>query len=77
VGSCISRRPGHPNADKENTPLAGEEHGGVAPNNRLFMDAVLYVGKTGIPWRDLPAAYGRWDSVYHRFNRWCKKGRGR
>ncbi len=51
------------------------QHGGVAPDNRLFINAILYVSKTGIPWRDLPAAYGQWDIVYHRYNRWCKKGR--
>ena len=47
----------------------------MAPDNRRFINAILYVSKTGIPWRDLPAAYGQWDVVYHRYNRWCKKGR--
>ena len=51
------------------------QHGGVAPNNRRFINAILYVSKTGIPWRDLPTGYGQWDVVYHRYNRWCKKGR--
>ena len=49
-------------------------HGGVARDNRLFINAIWYVGKTGIPWRDLPERFGKWDTVYHRFNEWCKKG---
>jgi transposase len=49
-------------------------HGGVARDNRGFINAVWYVAKTGIPWRDLPERFGKWDTVYHRFNEWCKKG---
>lgn len=49
-------------------------HGGVARDNRLFVNAVWYVAKTGIQWRDLPVRFGKWDTVYHRFNEWCKKG---
>jgi transposase len=47
---------------------------GIKADNRLFVDAVLFVGKTGIQWRDLPARYGKWNSVYVRFNRWSKAG---
>jgi transposase len=49
-------------------------HGGVAKDNRLFINAVWYVTKTGIPWKDLPERFGKWDTVYHRFNQWSKKG---
>ena len=49
-------------------------HGGVAKDNRGFLNAVWYVAKTGIPWRDLPDRFGKWDTVFHRFNEWCKKG---
>ena len=49
--------------------------GGIAADNRRFLNAILYVAKTGIPWRDLPAQYGKWDTAYHRYNEWCKKGR--
>src|SRR5216684_240214 len=49
-------------------------HGGVAKDNRKFINAVWFVSKTGIPWRDLPARFGKWDTVFHRFNEWCKKG---
>lgn len=49
-------------------------HGGVAKDNRLFINAVWFIAKTGIPWRDLPERFGKWDTVFHRFNEWSKKG---
>ena len=49
-------------------------HGGVAKDNRLFVNAIWFIAKTGIPWRDLPERFGKWDTVFHRFNAWCKKG---
>ena len=49
--------------------------GGVADDNRRFLNAVIYINKTGVPCRDLPLSFGLWDAVYHRFNEWCKKGR--
>ena len=42
--------------------------------DRLFLDAVLYRLKTGIPWRDLPERFGPWKTVYNRFNRWSQYG---
>src|SRR5215469_9605136 len=42
--------------------------------NRLFVDAVLYRYRTGIPWRDLPARFGDWKIVHQRFGRWAKSG---
>jgi len=42
--------------------------------DRLFVEAVLYRTRTGIPWRDLPACFGAWDAVYQRFRRWEKGG---
>jgi transposase len=51
------------------------QHGGVAKDNRLFIDAVLYVARTGIPWEDLPARFGKHNSAWRRFDRWAKKGR--
>jgi transposase len=41
---------------------------------RLFIEAVLFRAKTGLPWRDLPERFGPWKSVYNRFNNWAKKG---
>ena len=43
-------------------------------DNRLFVNAVLYVLKTGVPWEDLPARYGKPNTVWKRFDRWCAAG---
>jgi transposase len=51
------------------------QHGGVARDNRLFIDAILYVARTGIPWEDLPERFGKHNTVWRRFDRWAKKGR--
>lgn len=42
--------------------------------DRLFVDAVLYRTKTGLPWRDLPERFGPWKTIYNRFNNWARKG---
>ena len=47
---------------------------GPAGERRRFVDAVLYVAKTGIPWRDLPARFGNWNAVWRRFDRWARAG---
>jgi transposase len=43
-------------------------------NDRLFLEAIAWVLRTGAPWRDLPPEYGNWKTIYNRFNRWVKKG---
>ena len=43
-------------------------------DNKLFVEGVIYVIKTGIPWRYLPKEYGKWYNVWQRFNRWSNKG---
>jgi transposase len=48
--------------------------GGTAKNNRLFVEAVLYRYRAGIPWRDLPARFGDFRVVHTRFSRWSKSG---
>ena len=48
--------------------------GGTAADNRLFVEAVLYRYRAGVPWRDLPERFGDWKIVYQRFNRWAKSG---
>jgi transposase len=45
-----------------------------AQSDRMFLEAVLYVARTGIPWRDLPEHFGTWDAVYNRFRRWEARG---
>src|SRR2546423_15369753 len=41
--------------------------------DRLFVDAVIFRARTGIPWRDLPERFGRWKGVYNRFRNWAQK----
>ena len=48
--------------------------GVTAKNNRLFVEAVLYRYRAGIPWRDLPERFGHFKVVHTRFSRWSKKG---
>lgn len=49
---------------------------GPAPKlpDRDFFEALLYLARTGVPWRDLPAEFGNWDAVYARFRRWVASG---
>ena len=47
---------------------------GPKADNRLFVDAVLWVDRTGAPWRDLSDRFGKWNSVYRRFRRWAEAG---
>jgi len=48
--------------------------GGTARDNRLFVEAVLYRYRAGIPWRDLPERFGDWKAVHTRFSRWAQSG---
>jgi transposase len=39
-------------------------------SDRDFLEALLYLARTGIPWRDLPREFGKWDAIYNRYRRW-------
>lgn len=56
--------------------LPGREEtvGATARDNRLFVEAVLYRYRAGIPWRDLPERFGDWKNVHRRFSRWAQSG---
>lgn len=47
--------------------------GGVARDSRKFVDAVVWILRTGAPWRDLPKEYGDWINTHRRFSRWRDK----
>jgi putative transposase len=42
--------------------------------DRAFLEALLYLARTGCPWRDLPACFGDWNAAYQRFRRWLAAG---
>jgi putative transposase len=48
--------------------------GATARDNRMFVEGVLWIARTGSPWRDLPDAFGEWNTVYQRFRRWSRGG---
>ena len=43
-------------------------------NNRMFVEGVLWIVRTGAPWRDLPTCFGNWFAVWKRFRRWALNG---
>mgnify|MGYP000213907893 CR=1 FL=1 len=55
-------------------PGKAGDWGGVAKDNRQFINAVLWILRTGAPWRDLPPDYGGWKNTHRRFCRWRDKG---
>lgn len=48
--------------------------GCTAKDNRLFVEAVLYRYRAGIPWRDLPERFGDWKNIHRRWSRWSVSG---
>ena len=50
------------------------DRGVTGRDNRLFVDAVLWIVRTGAPWRDLPPELGNWNSTWRRFDRWAERG---
>lgn len=59
VADLLPGRPGQP---------------GRHADNRRFLNAVVWMGRVGGPWRALPKEFGNWNSVFQRFNRWAKEG---
>ena len=55
-------------------PGKAADPGRTAADNRPFVDAVLHVLKTGIPWADLPERFGRPNTAWNRYGRWCAAG---
>lgn len=59
IRTVLGRRPGPPSAK----------------GDRNFLDAVLWIAKTGSPWRDLSRRFGNWKTIFNRFNEWSKAGK--
>ena len=55
-------------------PGKAGDPGRTASDNRLFVNGVLWVLRSGAPWCDLPERYGKWKSLHQRFARWSKAG---
>ena len=60
---------------KDLLPGQPGQHGGVAGDNRRFVNAVLWIARTGAAWADLPDRLGNGNSQWRRFDRWAKAGR--
>jgi len=62
--------------DRISAHIIGDERtrGSCGRDNRMFVEAVLRIVRTGSPWRDLPEVFGDWNSVFRRFSRWSHKG---
>ncbi len=54
-------------------PGKSGDPGRSGKDNRLFLEAVLWLVRTGSPWRDLPETFGCWNTVFRRFRRWARK----
>ena len=55
-------------------PGKAGDRGVTAKDNRRFVEAVLWIMRTGSPWRDLPVELGHWHRTFVRFSRWREKG---
>ena len=59
---------------KDLLPGKSSDPGRTATDNRKFVDAVLWIARTGAHWRELPESFGAWNSVFQRYNRWSNAG---
>lgn len=54
--------------------LPNKPRGVARVDDRRVVNGIFYILRTGSPWRDLPARYGPYTTVYNRYNRWAKRG---
>ena len=50
------------------------KRGRPSKDNRMMLNAMIWLARSGAPWRDLPERYGPWESVYSRFRKWIDDG---
>lgn len=63
------------NKIKDMLPPDRLAHQGRPPKpNREMLNGILWIARSGAPWRDLPERFGPWKTVYDRFNNWAKSG---
>ena len=55
-------------------PEDGGQGRPLTVKNRAALEGILHILRTGTPWRDLPKAYGRWHTIYMRWQRWIERG---
>jgi transposase len=55
-------------------PGKATDPGRTGSDNRLFVNGVLWVLRSGAHWHDLPERYGKWKTAHTRFSRWARKG---
>ena len=56
-------------------PAQKPARGRPAVAHRRLLEGLLAIMRTGVPWREMPAAYGSWHTAYSRYQRWCQDGR--
>lgn len=57
---------------KDLLPAENTGEGRPSKPNRMMLNGMLWIAKTGSPWRDLPKRFGPWQTVYSRFQLWSK-----
>lgn len=55
-------------------PEKSGKRGRPSKDNRMILNAMLWIARSGAPWRDLPERYGPWETVYSRFRKWINDG---
>ena len=55
-------------------PERNGKQGRPSKDNRTMLNGIIWIARSGAPWRDLPERYGPWQSVYSRFRKWIEDG---